>query len=127
MGLMPLSAVSLASGTEGNRTIFSQGGGSAVGTGDAFDTPVGVVLDSTNNRLLVADAGLDAIVAVSLASGTEGNRTILSRGGSSSVGSGDIVFDTPRSLVLESTNNRLLVADAGLDAIVAVSPGRAVR
>ena len=119
-------SVSLATATLGNRTLFSRadstpddGDDTAVGSGDAFDTPYAVVLDSANNRLLVADAGLDAIVAVSLATATQGNRTIFS-GGSSPVGSGD-AFDTPRDLVLDSANNRLLVVDAGLDAIVEVA------
>ena len=113
---------------DGAHTLLSRGGDDAMGTGDAFDTPWGLALDSGNNRVFVTDIGLDAIVSVSLATATLGNRTILSRGDSdpddgsdTSVGSGAIAFDSPYAIVLDSTNNRLLVADDGLDAIVAVS------
>ena len=126
-GLDAIVSVSLATATLGDRTIFSRGGDSAVGSGDAFDAPYDIVLDSANNRLLVTDSGLDAIVSVSLASGTQGNRTIFSRGDSTpddgddtAVGSGDDI-DTPLGLALDSANNRLLVTDVTLNAIVAVA------
>ena len=119
LNLDAIFSVSLATDTQGNRTIFS-GGSSPVGSGDAFGRIWDIALDSANNRLLVADDVLDAIVSVSLATATQGNRTILSRGGSSPVGSG-AAFGAPRYLTLDSANNRLLVSDRGLDAIVAVA------
>ena len=43
-------------------------------------------LDSANNRLLVTDYGLDAILAVAW---DTGNRSIISQGGDDAMGSGD--------------------------------------
>ena len=46
-----------------------------VGTGPDFDYPIGVVLDSANNRALVVNNFSNIIIAVDLANG---NRTVFS-------------------------------------------------
>jgi hypothetical protein len=47
----------------------------ATGTGPGFDFPIGVMIDRTRNRALIANYFSGAIIAVNLASG---NRTIFS-------------------------------------------------
>jgi hypothetical protein len=108
-------AVNLATGT---RTVASS---ASVGTGPSFVNPLGVVYDAITSpsspRLLVADAGLGAIVAVDLASG---NRTLMSS--SSPTGSG-IALDQPVQVKLDASGSRLLVLDGSVsrNALVAVA------
>ncbi len=94
----------------GDRTVISD---SSTGSGTNFFNPQDIVLDSNNNRVLVTDITLDAIVAVDLATG---NRAVISN---DSTGSG-MNFNTPRSIVLDSNNNRVLVADSGLNVVFVV-------
>jgi len=90
---------------------------------NAFVVPSDLVLDSSNNRLLVVDLGLNAVLAVDLTPGINmGARTVIS----DSTTPDDInAFSQPRSLVLDSANNRLLVVDGVLSALLAVdlTPG----
>ncbi len=72
-----------------------------------------MVLDSTNNRLLIVDGSLNIIAALNL---TTGNHSVSSASGT---GSG-IDFGTLLGLVLDSNNNRILVTDSELNAIIAV-------
>ncbi len=94
----------------GDRTVISD---SSTGSGTNFFNPQDIVLDSNNNRVLVTDITLDAIVAVDLSTG---NRAVISN---DSTGSG-MNFNTPRSIVLDSNNNRALVADSGLNVVFVV-------
>ena len=82
--------------------------------GAAFSNPFGVVLDSANNRALVTDYSLGALVAVDL---TTGARTIVSN---SSTPDAVNAFNNPYGVVLDSANNRALVTDYRLGALVAV-------
>jgi hypothetical protein len=74
-----LTAVTLA---DGNRTIISANANPTampptpeVGTGPNFDYPIGVVLDSANNRALVVNNFSNLIIAVDLLTG---DRTVFS-------------------------------------------------
>jgi hypothetical protein len=82
--------------------------------GVAFGFPNSAVLDSVNNRALVVDQTLKALVAVDL---TTGARTMFS---DSSFPDGDNAFGSPQGVVLDSANNRALVIDDTLKALMAV-------
>lgn len=83
-------------------------------------TPSDVVLDAANDRALVVDSDLDALLAVDLASG---DRTILS---DSSTGTGTD-FLVPFSVAVDAANNRALVIDRGFDALFVVELGSGER
>jgi len=70
--------------------------------------PWDIVLDSSNNRVLIADIHLDVIMAVDL---TTGIHTIISENG---------LLRNPKSLMLDSDNNRVLVLDEILGTLLAV-------
>jgi len=70
-----------------------------------FFTPSASVVDSANNRALVVDSFLGAVVAVDLSTGL---RTILS---DSSTPTADNSFSAPEGITLDSANNRALVLD----------------
>ena len=78
--------------------------------------PSAVAFNSVNNRALVAEnlSGTKALLAVNL---DTGNRTVIS----SNAGVGDgVAFGFPRSIALDSANNRALVADSSLQVLLAV-------
>jgi hypothetical protein len=75
--------------------------------------PTAIALDVSNNRVLVLDITLDALVAIDLDSG---NRTIIS---DDDTGTGTNLSN-PAAIVLDSTNNRSLVLDNILDALVVI-------
>ncbi len=108
-------AVDLSTGA---RSVASS---ASVGTGPSFVNPLGIAYDAVtvpaSPRLLVADAGLGAIVAVDLATG---NRTLMSS--SSPTGSG-VAFDQPVQVKLDAGSSRLLVLDGSVNrnALVAVN------
>ncbi len=104
-GLKAVLAVDLATG---DRSVISDAN---TGSGTALGSPVGIALDTANNRALVTDGffGLKAVVAVDLATG---NRTMIT-------GSGTALGD-PRGITLDTANNRALVTDSLLDAVVEV-------
>ena len=109
-GLDAILSVNLANG---NRTILSQGGGTPTGSGPDFLQPRGMVLDAANSRLIVVDAGVDALIGVNLANG---DRTILSDS-ATPVGTGT-AFDNPFGIALSGTT--AYVADQNLAAILQV-------
>jgi len=81
-------------------------------------------LDSANNRVLVADEILDALIAVDLSTG---NRTVLSddndtNNSNIAVGRGPS-FIAPSGLVLDSANNRVFVGDANSVIVVDMPTG----
>ena len=77
--------------------------------------PYGVVVDSENNRALFVNFD-PALVSVDL---SKGDSTIISD--NSDVGTGEVTFRFPKQVALESANNRALVYDSGLYAILAVN------
>ncbi|MCP4406253.1 MAG: hypothetical protein GY807_00505 [Gammaproteobacteria bacterium] len=90
----------------------------AVQNGATFSRPVDVVLDSTNNRVLLVDSSSAALLAVNLASG---DRRLIS---GLNTGTG-VSFVSPKGLALDIANNRALVVDSsrpgrGLNALLAV-------
>jgi DNA-binding beta-propeller fold protein YncE len=116
----------------GDRTVISSAN---VGDGPTFRIPDAVALDSANNRALVADRELEALLAVDLGSG---DRTVIS---DQKTGTGVVdpvlgsAFNTPVSIALDSANNRALVLDEGripeeewiFEALLAVDLGRGDR
>jgi len=82
-----------------------------------FDSPHDLIVDRTNNRLLVTDRKLKAVLAVDL---TTGERTVIS---DSSTPNNINAFNIPQGMALDSTNNRLLVVDwwPGQEALLAVN------
>ena len=77
--------------------------------------PKSIALDNTNNRALVTDIDLDAVVVIDL---NTGSRTILS---DATTPDGINPLSSPRSIALDSANNRALVLeDLILDTVVAV-------
>jgi len=117
-----LVAVNLNSG---ERTYITQNGRPS---GIGIHKVSSIALDSKNNRMLVVDTVLNAVIAVDL---TTGKRTLFSNGSTTSsdrpylgkqslTPNADNDFIEPRSITIDSQNNRALVADAGLKAVLAV-------
>jgi sugar lactone lactonase YvrE len=92
--------------TTGARTVVT-GGSSHLGSGPTLINPTGATLDATQTRLLVTDNFRDAVMAVDL---TTGVRSVLSTAVAPAVGSGP-AFDQAYNVVLDSANNRVLVAN----------------
>jgi len=80
--------------------------------------PLGIALDSANNRALVVDRDLDALIAIDLDSGA---RTIVS---DNNTGPN---LATPQAIALDSANNRALVVDSVLDALIVIELGSGER
>ncbi len=80
-----------------------------------------ITLDSANNRALVTDSDLDAVIAVDL---TTGARTLLS---DNNTPNSARPFSWPRSILLDSANDRALVADEDVDQIIAVDLSSGAR
>lgn len=72
-----------------------------------------VALDTTNNRALVVDSTIDALVAIDL---DTGERTVISGAG---IGSGT-EFTLPKDIALDLDNNRVLLIDSGLDVLFSI-------
>ena len=83
--------------------------------------PLSIVMDSDNNRALVNDAVLDAVVAVNL---TTGERTILT---TSILGFDNALGDFLAGVVVDSENKRVLVLDDYFNTIVAVDTKTSAR
>lgn len=79
-----------------------------------FSNVRGIALDAANNRLLAADSGINAIVAVDT---TSGARTYFSP--PSPTPTAEDVLTLPRAIVIDQPNNRALVLDTGRKAILA--------
>ncbi len=87
----------------------------------AFASPTAIEFDAENNRALVVDAGLDALIAVDL---TTRVRTIIS---AENVGSGQ-PFSQPESLAFDAINNRVLVIDKAAGGVLfSVNPATGDR
>lgn len=72
------------------------------------------MLDAVNNRTLVVDSSLDAIISVDLANG---NRSIISDT-NTSVGP-KLLY--PTSIGMDVIDDRALILDRGLDAVIRVN------
>ena len=118
-----LSALLYVDLASGNRTVIAD---SSTGAGPALDVPVAVTIQPADEvagvpyRALVLDIGLDALVAVDLATG---DRTVIS---DAQTGAGPD-FGEPLAVAIEIDptlglpTGRALVLDTGLDALVGVN------
>ena len=99
--------------TTGNRSVLSGGG---VGTGTTLSSPMGIVRDAANNRLLFVEqsGSKQAVVAVDVVTG---NRTPVS---DASTGAGT-VFTSPVDLALDTAGGRVFVASDVNAAVYAVT------
>jgi hypothetical protein len=95
-------------------------GGGTVGAGPELDDPLGLAFDPQGN-LLVADAGLDALFSIDVASG---NRTIIS-GGPASIGLGTDPFHPHDVSVTPS--GQVIVGGNSMNALLAVDPATGNR
>lgn len=93
--------------TSGDRSVLSGG------SGPNLETVNDLALDAVGGRVIVVDAGLDALVSIDLESG---DRTVIS---DAVVGSGP-ALRIPTTVVLDAANDRALVTDASLEALVSV-------
>lgn len=83
-------------------------------TENQLNLPHGIAIDAANNRALVTDSVLNALVAVDSLTGA---RTIFS---DATIPSGDNPFDGPVSVVVDTVNGSALVVDQLLGAVLAV-------
>lgn len=106
-------AVSLADGSRTHITDNSLFSGAF-----PLDQPKNIAVDHANNRALILDTALDALLTVDLNEGpTLGQRNMLSADGTpDSVN----VFSTPAGIAVDVENNRALVADAFASRLTAV-------
>jgi sugar lactone lactonase YvrE len=113
-----LFAISLADET---RTLISDNSSVPVNPNSAYvlNNPESMVLDSANNRVILADSVMESIIAINL---NNGDQTVLSGFNStdnSIVGDGPD-FDRPVDVDIDTSRNQLLVTDAGLSAFFIV-------
>ncbi len=85
-----------------------------------FSDPKDVVWDSANQRALVVDKVVHALLAVDLKNGDISLISGLSTGNGSA-------FESPEAVALDSANNRALVMDSNLKALLAVDLGSGNR
>jgi hypothetical protein len=83
---------------------------------NVMDSPAAVAADPANGRALVLDTQLDALVAVSYATG---ERTIVS---DDATGTGDRLQD-PTAIALDATNQRALVLDGATVIAIDLASG----
>jgi hypothetical protein len=83
--------------------------------------PIGIAIDYSRNRALIADRGLLAIVAMDLATGA---RSILS---DSETGDISTPFDCPEGLLVDAPNDRVWIGDICQDTVFEVDLGTGVR
>ena len=95
-------------------------GGSGNGEGE-FNSPSGLVLDTTTNYLYIADTGNNRIQIIDVDGNCSGSDELANDvcfvdefGGS---GNGEGEFNSPSGLVLDTTTNYLYIADTGNNRI----------
>jgi len=101
--------VNLATGA---RTTIADN--STADVNNTFISPVALVLDDTNNRLLILDAGRGSLIEVD---NNTGARRVIS---SAQIPNRVNAFREAKDMALDAANNRVLVLDSGLEAVVAV-------
>ena len=99
--------------------------GAGRGSGALLEEPVDLALDPTNARLYVVDNALDTVFRIDP---LNGNRTVVSSNSvvSAGIGSGRNLL-SPTALIVDSARGRLLVADDGYKALVAIDPATGNR
>ncbi|MEZ4265753.1 MAG: Calx-beta domain-containing protein [Myxococcota bacterium] len=100
----------------GDRTTFSKADPSGkFGSGPAFQTPTGIIFSLDGATIYVADAGLNAIVAVDRFTG---NRTIFSAAGVAAAGP---PLSAPWDLTVDTNGANLLVTCPGDKSLMRVA------
>lgn len=89
--------------TSGDRSILSD---DVTGSGPAFDTPDLLAIDADDNRLVIFDSGLSALLVVDLATG---NRTIAADNVSVGIGP---AFDSILDIAVDAANDVAYVEEA---------------
>ncbi len=92
--------------TSGDRSVVSD---DVTGSGPAFDTPDLLAIDADDNRLVIFDSGLSALLVVDLATG---NRTIVADNGSVGIGPN---FDSIFDIAVDAANNVAYLEEAPND------------
>lgn len=108
-GIYSLMSVNL---TTGIRTIISDKNTPNASNSLTFGSHI--VIDSVNNRVLLADRRKAALFSIDMATGS---RSVLL---DKDTLTGDILFHSPIDLVLDSNNNRLLILDSVLKSVVSM-------
>jgi sugar lactone lactonase YvrE len=107
-----LISIDLETGTKGFPST-----GSNTAQGPEPELPLSLAYNPDNNSVFLTDSLL-GLLTVDLFTG---NRTIVS---SDNIGGGNVDFSSPRSVVLDTDNNRVLVLSLGSIAAVNLSTGR---
>jgi len=97
--------------TTSTKTILAD---NETGTGPKLLKPRGLVIDSTNNRMLITDSELDAVISIDLATG---HRSVVSDSNTNS----NNPLNFPRGLALDEANDVVYLIDSGLKALVAIN------
>lgn len=102
----------------GARTLLS---GNGFGIGEGIDFPFGVALNEANGTVIVADDGDDGRFRLLSVDPSNGRRTVLSGvdSGGGNHGSGPN-FEFIEAITIDPVNNRVVVLDSGLPALIAV-------
>lgn len=101
-----------------NRYLGNTISSSSYGNGPKLLSPAALALDTINDRILVADGELNAILAVSP---ENGDRVLLSEEGLDKEGSG-IPISIARSMAFDKYKNRIYMLDSGTDIIYLIDP-----
>lgn len=107
-----LIAVDLKTGNRKEISGPNMGEGAEQLTTQGFESPQSVAVDTSGKRAWVTDPGIGYVVEVDLATGDRSvfdvYRDTFSRGRR------EYFFSSPRSIVLDSDSNRLIVTDGGV-------------
>ncbi len=117
------SGTIVAMARNGYASSIVSGGGR--GSGTPFDQPFSLALDTDRDLIYVVDNGADSVLSVDPRTG---DRTVVSSGSFlvPGVGTGESLLD-PKGMVYDAARRRVLVADDGRDALVAIDPATGNR
>ena len=121
--------VSSLESTEVNVELLGDDSGTVRSNFNVQNRPVNsyfrsTVVDSANNRLLVADQLYDTLVAIDLSSGS---RTVISSYNNDTGDIDDTSFILSSGIALDTVNNRVLISSVRNRAIVAVDLSSGIR